>query len=276
MVYYNLKGSDFMILGITFEEKILKKIKLEAYVGLMNSYGITLLEFAPNFIDYDTDFYIKIFQELKENSLQFNFHLPSFVDERLSVDNFKEAHKEYYKDYFIKLNQIFNLKKNSATVVFHGAKYEDNTKADAINKTLSVINFLLKLFSENNYQLTLSIETLNKNKYKIIGDSRKDLKKILNTVDSPKLKICWDITHDFLNFGEVHCPEGKILDAISHCHVHGFKDNQSHLSLSENPQFFPAIKFAKKNNIPINIELLMQDNYIDILKKDILTVQSIS
>jgi sugar phosphate isomerase/epimerase len=265
-----------MILGITFEEKILKEIKLKEYMGLMNSYSITLLELAPNFIDYDIDFYIKIFQEIKENSLQFNFHLPSFVDEKLSIDNFRESHKEYYKDYFKKLNQIFNLKKNLATVVFHGAKYEDDTKAEAINKTLSVIDFLLKLFSENNYQLTLAIETLNKNKHKIIGDSRKDLKKILDTVDSPRLKICWDITHDFLNFGEILCPKGQILNAISHCHVHGFKDNQTHLSLNENFQLFPAIKFAKKNNIPINIELLMQDNYLDILKKDLSTVQSIT
>lgn len=265
-----------MILGITFEEKILKEIKLKEYMDLFSFHGITSLELAPNFIDYDTDFYFKIFQEMKKNSIQFNFHLPSFIDEKLSIDNFNENNKKYYIDYFKKLNQVFDLKNNSANVVFHGAKYEDITKTEAINKTVSFIGFMLNFFYKNTYQLTLSIETLNKNKNKIIGDSRNDLMRVLDIVDSTQLKICWDITHDFLNFNEILYPEGQILNAISHCHVHGFKDNKSHLSLSKKPQLFPAIKFAKKNNIPINIELLMQDNYLDILKKDLNTVQSIT
>lgn len=265
-----------MVLGITFEEKILNKIALEDYVELMNSYGITLLEFAPNFNAYTIDFYTKIYEATKANGLKFNFHLPSFADERLSIDHFSKDNKEYFLDYFNQLNHVFNLKENSANIVFHGAKYEDIKKHDAMEKTIAFINFILDHFSQCNYQLKLSIETLNKNKYKIIGDSRKDLMKILDLINSPSLNICWDITHDFLNFDEIIYPDGYFLNAISHCHVHGYKDNKSHLSLSNNPQLFPAIKFAKKNNIPINVELLMQDNYLDILKKDFVTLQSIT
>jgi sugar phosphate isomerase/epimerase len=265
-----------MILGITFEEKILEKITLNEYIDLIKASGITLLEFAPNFIDYDIGFYEEIVKKIKMSSFQYNFHLPSFVDENLNIDKFSENQKDYYIDYFKKLNQIFDLKNNSANLVFHGAKYEDISKSKAMHKTILFIEFLITLFLKHDYQLSLSIETLNRNKYNIIGTSRNEINNILKKIDSYRLKICWDITHDFLNYGKILYPKGRMLKAISHCHVHGFKDHKSHLSLSENSKLFPAIKFAKKNNIPINIELLMQDNYLDILKKDIQTIQSIN
>ncbi|HKL41707.1 MAG TPA: TIM barrel protein [Clostridia bacterium] len=265
-----------MILGITFEEKILQEIPLDEYMNLIHSCGISLLEFAPNFINYDIGFYKKITKKIKMNSIQYSFHLPSFIDENLSVDNFNEDKQESLINYFEKLDQVFDLTNNSTSLVFHGAKYEKTKKSEAMNKTILFIEFLIELFLKKKYHMTLAIETLNKNKYNIIGDSRKDIENILNQIDSPKLKICWDITHDYLNHGDILYPKGRFLKAINHCHIHGYKDNTSHLSLSDNPQLFPAIKFAKKNNIPINIELLMQENYLDILKKDILTIQSIN
>ena len=265
-----------MTIGITFEEKILEKITLEKYFAFINANGIKLLELAPNFIAHDIKLYKRVYKQMQINHTQFTFHLPSFIDEKLDVSNFSEKTQKYLIDYFDKLNQIFDFKNNSASIVFHGAIYGKNSKTGAFNKTLLFIQFLLDLFSKKNYSLSLSIETLNKNKRNVIGDSRKDLIQILQQINSPKLKICWDITHDFLNYNRTLYPEGLILKAISHCHVHGFKDGASHLSLSNNTQLFPAIKFAKKNNIPINIELLMQDDYFNILKKDLLTIQSIT
>lgn len=265
-----------MILGITFEEKILEKITLEKYMYLIKSYGISQLELAPDFTNYDIGFYKKIFTQIETNAFHFNFHLPTFIDENLDVNNFCYSNQKYFINYFNKLNEIFDFKKNLATIVFHGAKYKENTRSEALNKTILFIQFILEIFSRNNFNLTLSIETLNKNKFNIIGDSREDIIKILTQIDSLKLKICWDITHDFLNYSKILYPKGLILNAISHCHIHGFKGNETHLSFSENTQLFPAIKFAKKNDIPINIELLMQDHYLDILEKDILTIQSIN
>lgn len=264
-----------MMLGITFEEKILSEISLEEYFNIIKSSDINLLELAPNFIDYDIEFYKKIYKHIMKNNFSFTFHLPSFVDEGLSVSKYSESNEKYLSNYFKQLNQVFDLKNNPTTVVFHGCKYETIEKNKAFNQTLLFIKFLLKLFLKNDYNLSLSMETLNKNKHKIIGDSREDFIKMLSLVNSRKLKICWDITHDFLNYNKLLYPEGSILKAINHCHIHGFDGKKTHLNISNNPELYPAVKFAKKNNIPIIIELLMQENYLDILKEDISTIRSI-
>jgi len=265
-----------MILGITFEEKILKETSLKNYIQLLHEYKINLLELSPNFIDYDLAFYRTISDKIKDHNFLINFHLPNFADENLDVTNFNGENKKYFLEYFENLNKVFDLKNLTSTLVFHGAKYETHSKSKAFNKTLSFIRFTLDYFNKKNYNLTLSIETLNQNKEKVIGDSRKDLVKIIKTIDHHKLKICWDITHDYLNLNKIILPNGLFFEAINHCHVHGFKNNKTHQSISENSVLFPAIKFAIKNDIPINIELLMQDNYLKLLKKDISKVKSLS
>lgn len=265
-----------MILGITFEEKILQKISIENYLALLHEYHIDFLEFAPNFIDYDLEFYESINEKLKAYNFSINFHLPNFVDENLDVSNFNKKNSKEFILYFEKLNEAFCLKNLSSTIVFHGAKYGEISKDRAITKTLSFINFMLEYFERKNYDLSLSIETLNKNNEKIIGDSREDLLEIIDTIHHDQLKICWDITHDYLNTDKIDLPKRFFLDSINHCHVHGFVNNNTHLSISKSPILFSTIKFAKKNNIPINIELLMQDKYLDILKNDITEIRRIN
>ncbi len=258
-----------MNLGITFEEKILERISLNQYINFIKENKISFLEFAPNFKKYSFDFYKNIFNQVKILNIKIAIHLPHFIDDSLDLTNYSKDMEIYFLKFYSKLNDLYNLEDNKITLVFHGAKYETITKNKALLKTESFIKFSLNYFYEMNYLVTMSIETLNINHHKVIGDSRKDLIDLINKFNNKSLGICFDITHDYLNLKKIVTPTIDFLNLINHTHIHGFNINDCHLPIHNNKILFSTIKLLKKNNYPINIELLICDNYLSELKEDI-------
>lgn len=255
-----------MNIGITFEEKILNEISLKEYINFIKNNNITFLEFAPNIEKYGIEFYNNIFNLLKNLNINIHYHLPHFINRKLDVTNFKKENIQEFINYY---NIISNFERNnkSANLIFHGAKYENIAKDQALNKTLDFIDFTIKFFDENKIDISLLIETLNKKKNKVIGDNRYDLVKICEKYK--KLNICWDMTHDFLNNNKIIKPSSIFLNKVGYCHIHGFNLKKSHIPLNTNNLLNDYIKISLSKKFNLNIELLFCENYISELKKDI-------
>ncbi|MEA1974262.1 MAG: TIM barrel protein [Bacillota bacterium] len=264
-----------MNLGITFEEKILERISLNQYIGFIKDNKISFLEFAPDFKKYSFDFYKEIFNKIKNTNIQIAIHLPHFIDESLDISNYSKDKEKYFSQFYNKLNNLYDLNDNKITLVFHGAKYETITKKEALLKTESFIKFSLNYFNEMNYLINMSIETLNINHHKVVGDTRNDLINIVNKFNNKSLGICFDITHDYLNLKAIITPNIDFLNLVNHTHIHGFNMNSCHLPIHNNKMLFSTITLLKKNDYPINIELLICDNYLKELKEDIDLIQSL-
>jgi hypothetical protein len=264
-----------MNLGITFEEKILEKIKLNEYIDFIKKNKLSFLEFAPNFDKYSIDFYKNIFNEIKKLDIQIHIHLPHFIDDNLDITNYSDKTKIEIVKFYEILNNLCNLKNNTITLIFHGARYETISKEEALFKTSSFILFSLNYLKKNKYLINLSIETLNINLHKVIGDNRKDLINIVNEFNNTSFGICFDITHDYMNLEKIVIPSNSFLNLVNHCHVHGFNSTDCHLPLNTNTILFNAIKLLKNNNSPINIELLICNSYLIELQKDINLIYSL-
>ena len=264
-----------MKLGITFEEKTLKKIKLNEYLDFINKNNLSFLEFAPNFNTYSYEFYENIFNKIRNSNIKISIHLPHFVDESLDITNFSNENKLKLIEFYNSLNNLINLTKNNIILVFHGAKYEMISKEEALSRTNDFIKFSLEYFKEKKYLINLSIETLNKHHKKVIGDSREDLINIVKSFNN-KIGICFDITHDYLNIEKVKIPTNEFLSLVNHSHIHGFNKEICHLPINKNEILFEMIKLLKKNNYPINIEMLLCDNYLNELQKDIDLINSLN
>ena len=264
-----------MKLGITFEEKILKEIKQSEYMHFIKKNNLSFLEFAPDFNKYSYEFYENIFNELKNENIKITVHLPHFVDESLDITNFSNENKLKLIEFYSSLNNLIDLNKNNIILVFHGAKYETISKEEALSKTNAFIKFSIEYFKEKKYLITLSIETLNKHHKKVIGDNRNDLINIVKSFNN-EIGICFDITHDYLNIEKVKIPTNEFLSLVNHSHIHGFNKEICHLPINKNEILFEMIKLLKKNNYPINIEMLLCDNYLNELQKDIDLINSLN
>ncbi|MDM8533413.1 TIM barrel protein [Clostridiaceae bacterium HSG29] len=262
-----------MNLGITFEEKILIEIDQTEYMNFIKKNRLSFLEFAPNFSKYSYEFYKNIFNGIINSNIKIKIHLPHFIDENLDISNFSNKNKLKLIEFYNSLNDLIDLSKNNIILVFHGAKYETISKDEALSKTNAFIKFSLQFFNENNYLVNLSIETLNTHHHKVIGDNREDLINIVKSFNN-KIGICFDITHDYLNLEEITFPSKEFLSLVNHSHIHGFNKDNNHLPVYKNEILFDMIKLLKKNNYPINIEMLLCDNYLNELQKDIDLINS--
>jgi len=264
-----------MKLGITFEEKILKEIKQSEYINFIKKNKLSFLEFAPDFKKYSYKFYKNIFNEIINDNIKITIHLPHFVDDNLDITNFSNKNKLKLIEFYDSLNNLINLTKNNIILVFHGAKYEIISKEEALSRTNAFIKFSIEYFKEKKYLISLSIETLNKHHRNVIGDSREDLINIVKSFNN-KIGICFDITHDYLNIKKINIPTNEFLSLVNHSHIHGFNKEYNHLPIYKNEILFKMVNLLKKNNYPINIEMLLCDNYLNELQKDIDLVNSLN
>ncbi|MGM0378180.1 MAG: TIM barrel protein [Bacillota bacterium] len=251
-----------MKVGFTFEEKILKEITLEKYITFIKKQNVDFIEFAVDLKNYSFEFYKKIFEKIK---IKKHFHLPHFADENLDItnysnDNFKKI-SNYY-DILAKLN-----KNENTNMIFHGATYKNNKK-QAFKKTYEFINKSINYINKNNLNINLSIETLDCTYKNVIGNQIKDIKKLSDEFD--KLNICIDLIHLFYsNQKKIKKLSDSFFKKVNHYHIHGFKNNKKHIPINDKDSIKKIIKNHPIKNTPITIELLICDNYLKNLKKDI-------
>jgi sugar phosphate isomerase/epimerase len=245
-----------MKIGIPFEEKLLEQYTLSDYLKKLKALSIDFVEVALNFDAYSIEFYSDVLRLFRNNDIKIHYHLPHFYNQQLDLTNFC-ANNPAFDLFLYQLKKVHPINQAS-TIVIHGAKYEHQDKSAAYQKTLEAIEYLLNFFEVNNLPLTIALETLNAKKHKVIGDNREDILSIVETINSPAVGICWDITHDFLTLETFKTPTEAFLDKILHLHIHGVNE-KDHLSLAQSTiDFKEHLKLinTQLNNVPITIELL--------------------
>lgn len=257
-----------MKVGFTFEEKILKNITLEKYLDFIKKQDIDFIEFAVDLNTYSVKFYKKIFKKIK---IKKHFHLPHFADENLDISNFSVENFNYFSNYYDTLSKL--NQNNKTNLIFHGSTYKDD-KNQAFEKSSEFIKKSLDYMKNNNLNIHLSIETLDKNHKNVIGNQIKELKKLSNKFD--ELNICIDLIHLFYsNEKKIKKLSNNFFKKVNHYHIHGFENNTKHIPINNNKIIKKIIKNYPINNTPITIELLICDNYLINLKKDINFLKSI-
>ncbi|RKD32967.1 TIM barrel protein [Thermohalobacter berrensis] len=272
-----------MNLGFTFDENILSKIDCKTLFSKTKEMGISSIELAPDKSVLPIKTYKEIAMISESLNLDISFHVPYFAHNFLyEIGNFTEFKKDVLEKYEQFLSIVFDIQQiinKESIITIHGSKYENTeNKNDKMYSTLSFLDWILNFIERKNLNLKFAIETVNQVENLFIGGKREDIYYILNKFKTEKLGICWDITHDSLNYHPEKPPLTRdFLDKVIHCHIHGvILDNYfRHISIQKSEiDFSEQVKFLKKNNFNgvLNLELLVSccnNTYLDDLYSDI-------
>ncbi|WP_425446698.1 TIM barrel protein [Dethiothermospora halolimnae] len=272
-----------MKLGFTFDEKILNKIEINKLLSKASEIGVSSIELSPDKNIIDVKKYLDIAKVANDYSVDINYHIPYFADNNLyEIMNFKEHEtkvKEKYVSLLSIIEEIEQLISKKSIIVVHGANYNNIESFNkGIYNMLSFIDWILNFLSRKNINISLALETLRKEQSRVIGDTREDIFKIVNDFNSNRLGVCWDITHDTMNYYPHEPPlNDDFLNKIIYTHIHGIdlNNNKSHFSIKNSDiDFNREVEFLKNNNYDgiLNLELLVShcgDGYLEYLFDDI-------
>jgi len=103
------------------------------------------------------------------------------------------------------------------TVVVHGGVSSGTREADLLEDTCQYLGWGLEEFS----QIYFAFENGNpaRQGQTKIGDSRQKVLEVVETLNHPRLGICWDMGHDYLA-GTRTGPTAEWLALLRHVHIH--------------------------------------------------------
>ena len=270
-----------MKLSFTLDEKIFNEISPKDLIEKAKDSGVSAFELSADTQILDICEYKTIVNEVSNNNLELNYHIPYFANEIYELENFsfyEDKLKEKYMSFLNLLEEFQDKLDNKPVIVMHGADYKEDKRLEAMDNTLKFTDWMLNKISKRNLPFTLALETLRKKDIRNTLDNREDIFSILNKFKSEHLKICWDICHDKLNFYPDETKvDDKFLKEVAYVHIHGhnLKDDISHISLNKSDIDY-KIELKKLRDYgfkgAINIELLSnfcKDSYLDDLFKDI-------
>ncbi len=263
-------------IGFTFDEKVLKDYEIEAFFNTLPKDSIDSIELAPDTSLLSLSTYKELGKYMETINGSLNFHVPHFVNSNhFDFSSNKSVIIEHYTKLLSIIESLRQYSVKIPKLVLHGAtiKLADSNKA--FDDTLYMSDYLLNFIEKKNLDIDLSFETLPKDSL-CIGRSRQEVSKVIDEFKTSRLKICWDLCHDFYNYGKYILPDKDFIKNTNYTHIHG-KDNVKHLSVKK---YFDYNLFLKKINLDqtINIELLKDlcgKTYYEDLKNDLTLFKSI-
>lgn len=269
-----------MNLSFTVDEKIFSEISPERLIEKACNNGVSSLELSTDTDVLDITEYKNIINIASSKGMDLNYHIPYFANNIYELEHFSLYENKLKEKYlsFINLLELFQEKlNNKPVIVIHGSNYDEKYKDKEMDNTLAFLDWMLNIFSKKNLPFTIALETLRKKSKRNTLDNREDIFFILEHFKSDKLKICWDICHDKMNFYPNITPtDSDFLNNIVYSHIHGHNLTRdvSHISLdSSDLDYNSEIKHLSKVDFKgsINIELLsnFSTNYLEDLFRDI-------
>lgn len=215
-----------MSIGFTFDEKILSEMSLDAFLHHTNS-DFKSVEIAPD----DTLLPFDNYEKVVKSFLQHHFHVPYFVKGKnyFSTNNFTD-----YERFFIIVDKLRQYSIKRPNIVFHPSFEKE---------TLETCDRLLNFIERKKIDVTLALENISE-------VSPKEIRKYIQTFQSPNLKICYDLAHDYYNPNY----EGieNLKDELAYIHLHG-KGSEKHQTI----KFLPKKEILKlPRDVDMNLELL--------------------
>lgn len=270
-----------MNLSFTLDEKIFSELSAKDLIEKTSNLGVSSFELSPDTSILEKKEYEDLVKIISSNDLELNYHVPYFADDIYGLEYFSIYEgrvKDKYMEFLNLLEDFQNDLTNEPIIVVHGSNYIHGNEKQAVDITLKFLDWMLNTIAKKNLPFTLAVETLRRKETRNTFDSRANLAFVLDAFKSEKLKICWDLCHDKLNFHHREVPiDDNFLKQVVYAHIHGHKTKEdiSHISLAKSDiDFTRELEALKASGFKgdINIELLSQftnGTYLDDLFKDI-------
>ena len=206
-------------IGFSMHPRWVGEDGLEAFLTPLRSVGLSSLEFELDSHLEMWDETRKLMEQCVNLGMDLCFHAPYRLPHRIAGFSGK-GKGLIQQDYRSMLDIASEWAKRSGglkTVVFHGARGEQEPHSQLFTDTRDFCSWLLESFPE----LRFALENNNPKESKVtkIGVTREEVLGLVIEFKSPRLGICWDMGHDYLaHRDDALAPNW--LKRIIHVHVH--------------------------------------------------------
>lgn len=197
--------------------------KLRAFLEPLRDAGLAALEFELDSNDPLWPEFAPLMAECRQLGFELCFHAP-YRPPHTIAGYAGAKHFQIQLDYRSMFDVAASL--GPATIVVHGARSETEAMHWLMNDTFRFLQWALRGYPN----LTFALENphLQEGMSKV-GSSDEQLVEILDKLDSPRLKICWDVGH-YVHAGHTAPPASAWLEHVGHVHIHDLDPaGQDHL-----------------------------------------------
>lgn len=197
--------------------------QLPEFLNAFKAAGLTTLEFELDQHLPDWSSVPGLMSACYDLGFELCFHAPYRHPNGISGFT-SEKRSEILSNYtpMLKLAQDWaNRSHKDLNIVVHGAKSSTRGYELIKEDTSRFLEWCLGEFPGLNFAFEVAGPSEN-GEIKIGGD-RNGVWEMVRSFDHPRLGICWDMGHDYLN-GSIDLPESEWLEKVIHVHVHDVDD----------------------------------------------------
>ncbi len=207
-------------IGFSMHPRWVTGIGLDAFIAPLRSAGLSALEFE---LDDHLDMWAEfgpLMEEAAGMGLDLSFHAPYRPPHSLAGFS-GQRRGEIGQDYRPLLDVAADWARRAGgpkTVVVHAATVQVPAERETlVADTVAFLEWALETYPD----LLFALENNHpaaKNQVKV-GVERQEVLGIVGAVNQPRLRVCWDMGHDYLR-GAASRPEAAWLSRVVHVHLH--------------------------------------------------------
>jgi sugar phosphate isomerase/epimerase len=211
--------SDIQV-GFSMHPRWASGKELTGFLSPLRSVGLSVLEFE---LDENLDMwqvFASLMDEVRSLGMQLSFHAP--YRSPYSLAGFAGLHRQEIERNHRPMLDIAagwaHRDGDMKTVVIHAATAQKPADPDLLTAdTLSFLAWALETYPDLVFALENNHPAVSSQVK--VGVGRQDVLKIVHTLHHPRLRVCWDMGHDYLHGSPVE-PEPEWLAQVVHVHLH--------------------------------------------------------
>lgn len=257
-------NTDNIQVGFSMHPRWSDGVGLEGFLSPLRAAGLTVLEYE---LDKNLDMWESFPRQMMEAQnlgMQLSFHAPYRVPYNLVgfSGGQREKIEKLYREMLDIASALAARDGVIKTVVIHAATAPKPARVDdLVADTVSFLRWACDAYSN----LLLALENnhpASGNQVKV-GVARDGVLGIVSAVRHPRLRVCWDMGHDYLS-GSPVLPEPEWLAEVAHVHVHDVNDSGvDHYPLVYgNVPYQPWLRALKQTGMKGSVVLELKGNQL--------------
>lgn len=207
-------------LGFALHPKWVERSGRESFLAPLKANGMSVLEFTLHPVGDEWESMRALAEECVVAGYRCHFHAP--YQDAFNSDGFASTRgdelKRLYETPLDFAERMAEIGKYAPALVIHGA-HGTTPLAQLTEDTQQFLVWVL----ERTYQSRLMLEILPpKPGYLRVGESYEQVVNLVRAINHPRLNICWDFGHSYLQ--NLKLPADDFLRATRHVHIHDIND----------------------------------------------------
>lgn len=219
-------------LSFNMHPRWLSALPLAEFLEPLQKAGLRGMEFLLDSNQLEWPEFADLMRDCQKAGLRLSFHAPYAAYYSLAGFSIPERRETIQRliHPLLELGQSFSAANPGLPlVVVHGARSKTASREQLLEDTRQFLSWAAASYPG----LRFALENLNPaapDEVKV-GDRREEVLRVVQELDHPRVGICWDMGHDYLQ-NSLRLPEEAWLKKVIHVHIHDVnEEGQDHYPL---------------------------------------------